>query len=114
MNKHTQWLFEAPFSLQETDYMARLSDSLHKEQRREIRGLARQIAELMAHRKGSGQSSLGRHEEGIARKTQDITQSAFKNIDRGISYGQVITSLRTRLQSLFKRTQARQKLKPKR
>ncbi|MEH1825228.1 MAG: hypothetical protein V7L22_07635 [Nostoc sp.] len=109
MNMKNQWLFETPFSLPEIDYMARLSDNLHKEQRQTIRGLARQIAELMAHRNQSRQSSLGRHEEGIARKTQDITGSAFKAIDRGISYGQVVTQLKVRLQSLNNRRQQAQK-----
>lgn len=115
MNRQNQWLFEAPFPLQETDYMARLRDSLHKEQRQEIRRLALQIAELMAHRKQSGQSSVARHEEGIARKTQNIAESALKSIDRGISYGQVLTGLKNRLQGLINsRTQSRKKSTPKR
>lgn len=114
MNKQNQWLFEAPLLLQETDYMARISANLHKDQRREIKRLALQIAELMAHRKQSGQSSVGRHEEGIARKTQDITESALKAIDRGTSYGQVLTGLKNRLQSLINsRMQARKKLTTK-
>jgi hypothetical protein len=103
MNMKNQWLFEVPFSLSETDHMARLSDNLHKEQRRDLRNLALQIAERMAHRKQSGQSSAGRHEAGIARKAQDITSSAMMAIDRGTSYGQVMNGLKNLLQSLINR-----------
>lgn len=113
MSMKNQWLFEVPFSSQETDYMARLSDSLHKEQRQLIRSLALEIARRMAHRKRSGQSSAGRHEAGITRKAQDITASALKTIDRGTSYGQVVTGLRNRLQSLIN-SQTKQKPKFKR
>jgi hypothetical protein len=110
MNKQNQWLFETSFPLSETDYMARLSDSLHKEQRRDLRHLALAIAERMAHRKRSGQSSGGRHEDGITRKADDITASALKTIDRGTSYGQVMTGLKIRLQSLIN---SQTKKKPK-
>lgn len=103
MNMKNQWLFEVPFSLSETDYMARLSDNLHKDQRRDLRHLALAIAERMGHRQRSGQSSVGRHEAGIARKAQDITSSAMMAIDRGTSYGHVMNRLKIELQSLINR-----------
>ncbi|WP_437314177.1 hypothetical protein [Sorangium sp. So ce385] len=60
-----------------------------------LRALANEIARKMGHRAGARGSTTGKHERGIARKAQDILNSALRAIRNGTNPKSEIARLRS-------------------